>query len=146
MLNRLLHYKKITMSIPEFCAYSRGEINLNDIYINRSTQRILNKMCKNNNFKKIMVFFLANILILNTSFTACAVDTTKIDNLGRTILTLVQSIGYWFCIIMASKEILTALLENRSKDVGGIILKHLIAFGGFYALPWCFDLIKELLG
>lgn len=147
MLNRLLGYKTVTMSIPEFCALNRGELTLSDIYFNRKASRSIEKICrKNSRLAMIIVFFLASMLLVQTNVYAASVDTSKIDSLGRTLLTLVQNIGYWFCIIMAAKEILTSLMQNQAKEVGGIILKHVMAFGGFYALPWIFDLIKDLLG
>ncbi|EJT6340612.1 hypothetical protein N2W42_001359 [Clostridium perfringens] len=147
MLNRLLGYKTVTMSIPEFCALNRGELTLSDIYFNRKASRSIERICrKNSRLAMIIVFFLASMFIVQTNVYAASVDTSKIDSLGRTLLTLVQNIGYWFCIIMAAKEILTSLMQNQAKEVGGIILKHVMAFGGFYALPWIFDLIKDLLG
>lgn len=147
MLSRLLNYKTVTMSIPEFCQLNRGEIKLSDIYFNRQASRSLERICKKNSKLAILIiFFLASMLLVSNNVYAAGVDTSKIDNLGRTLLTLVQNIGYWFCIIMAAKEILTSLMQNQAKEVGGIILKHVMAFGGFYALPWIFDLIKDLLG
>lgn len=147
MLNRLLKYRKVTMSIPEFCALNRGEVTLSQIYLNRQATRSLEKICRRNSqIAKFVVFFLASILLIPNTVFASTVDVSKIDKLGQTLLTLVQNIGYWFCIIMAAKEILTSLMQNQAKEVGGIILKHILAFGGFYALPWAFDLIKDLLG
>lgn len=147
MLSRLLKYRKVTMSIPEFCALNRGEITLSQIYLNRQAARSLEKICRRNSqIAKFVVFFLASMLLIPNTVFASTVDVSKIDRLGQTLLTLVQSIGYWFCIIMAAKEILTSLMQNQAKEVGGIILKHILAFGGFYALPWAFDLIKDLLG
>ena len=146
-LEKILERKKMTMSIPEFCAYQRGEIKLTDIYFNRQARRSVEKICVNPKIRMMVVLFLVGLITLNQAIQVQAgqLNTGKIDNLGRTVLGLVQSIGYWFCIIMAGKEILTCLMQNQAKDVGGIILKHVMAFGGFYALPWIFDLIKELL-
>lgn len=147
MLNRLLYFKKVNMSFSECLSEINGDITLSQIYFNRVAQRTLERICrKDKKIRVLVVFVLAGILTLNTVVVACAVDTGKIDTMGRTLLTIVQSIGYWFCIIMAAKEILTSLMQNQAKEVGGIILKHVLAFGGFFALPWIFDLIKELLG
>lgn len=152
MLNRLLKYKKVTMSIPEFCALNRGEITLKQIYLNREATRSLEKVCRRYpKITKVVIFFLATILLVsNTVFASTTdiskVDVSKINTLGQTLLMLVQSIGYWFCIIVAAKEILVSLMQNQAREVGGIILKYILAFGGFYALPWSFDLIRDLLG
>ncbi|MGU8834175.1 hypothetical protein ACSW8S_16670 (plasmid) [Clostridium perfringens] len=145
MINRLLYYKKMTMSIPEYCQLQRGETTLEEIYLNRKTRRAFDKMCSNKQIFNFLVFFFASILMVNQLVYAAQVDTSKIDELGNTLLSIVQSIGYWFCIIMAGKELIGSLMQGHSKDVAGIITRHILAFSGFYGLPWIFNLIKSML-
>lgn len=135
------------MSIPEFCQLNRGEITLKQIHLNRRAERTLNKLCnKNEMLANFMVFAFATTLLVSTNVYAGEVSADKINELGRKLLTLVQDIGYWFCILMAGKEIIVNLLEGQTKDVIGVIIKYVMAFAGFYTLPWAFDMIKSLLG
>lgn len=144
MINRFLKKKHIRLSFQEFFALERGEITLEDIYFNRKLERFATKVMTSK-YKLAVVFMIASgFLVINTA-RALAVDTSKIDNLGSTILGLIRTCGYWFCLILATKEIITSLMEGNTKKIGNIVVHYLAAFGAFYALPWLFDLIKDLL-
>lgn len=146
VLDKILERKYIELSFEEFFALERNEITLSSVYFNRKCNRMLNRICnRNKQIEKVVILFLAFSFLIYENVYASQVDVSKINNLGSTLLTLIQTIGYWFCIIMASKDILTSLMQNQCRDIGSIILKHILAFGGFYALPWSFNLIKDLL-
>lgn len=147
MINKLYYFQKTTMSLPEFLALERGEITLKEIKANRQLDNFIGKIMANKQLKKAFVFLTALGLTFQTfTFTALgAVDTSKIDYAGSTILLLLRTAGYWVCIIIASKDILTSLLSGDTKAVGKSVMKSLAAFGGFYILPWLFDLIKDIL-
>lgn len=145
MIKRILNYKKITMSIPEYCQLQRGEITLEDIYFNRKTRRAFDKMCSNEQMFNFLAFFFASVLITNKLVYAAQVDTSNIDTLCNTLLVIVKDIGYWFCIIMASKELISCIRQRRSNEVVGIVTRYTVAFTSFYGLTWIFTLIKELL-
>lgn len=138
--------KNIKMTISEYCQLKRNEITLKQIAFNRKLDLFATKIL-NSKHKKIIIFIIASGLLIMNSSKAFAnpLDTSKIDNLGSTILGLVRTCGYWFCIILATKDIIAALMEGSTKQIGQIIVKYLTAFGAFYALPWIMDLIKELL-
>ena len=146
MLNRFLEKKKLKLSFQEFFQLERGEITLEDIYWNRKLDTFASRVMKSE-YKAFIIFIIASGLLILPSATAMAgnIDTSKIDVLGSTILGLVRTCGYWFCIILATKDIVGALMEGSSKHIGSIIVKYITAFGAFYALPWIFDLIADLL-
>ena len=146
MINRFLEKKKIKLSFQEFFALERGEITLEDIYFNRKLDAMAGRIMKSE-YKAVIIFMIACGLILVPSVSAMAgeIDTSKINELGSVILGLVRTCGYWFCIILATKDIVGALMEGSSKQIGSIIVKYITAFGAFYALPWVFDLIADLL-
>lgn len=145
MIEKLLYYKKINMSIPEFLAYERGEITLKEIWGRRELDKFFGKIMDNKKYKCFLVFILASALIVINSINTYAVDTTAIDNVGNTLLGLFKTCGYWFCIILGLKEIIGVLLSGDYKKIGSIFVTYSLAFGSFYALPWVFDMIKDLL-
>lgn len=147
MLNKFYYFQKTTMSLPEFLALERGELTLKDIKNNRKFDIFLGKIMKNKQIKKALVFLTALGFTFQTfTLTASgAVDTSRIDYAGSTILLLLRTAGYWICIIIASKDILSSLLSGDTRSVGKSVLKALTAYGGFYILPWFFELIKEIL-
>ena len=147
MLNKIYYFQKTTMSLPEFLALERGELTLKDIKNNKKFDNFLGKAMKNKQLKKALVFLTALGFTFQTfTFNAYgAVDTSKIDYAGNTILLLLRTAGYWICVIIASKDILTSFLSGDTKSVGRSVLKALTAYGGFYILPWLFQLIKEIL-
>lgn len=144
MFKRNLNKKKITMSIPEFLAFERGELSLEEIYSNRQLENMA-KAVLNSKYKIFFIFLLASCLFVFTNIQALAVDTSKIDSAGTILLTIVRTAGYWFCIILACKDIVGTLIEGNTKAVGQIVVKYIVGFGALYALPWLFDLIKEIL-
>lgn len=136
------------MSISEYCQLQRGEISINDIYNNRKLDDFATRVL-NSKHKAAIVFIIASGLLVFNSTNALAVgsiDTSKIDLLGSTVLGLIRTCGYWFCIILATKDIIGELMRGTTKQIGSIVVKYLTAFGAFYALPWIFDLIADLLG
>ncbi len=144
MINRFLEKKHIRLSFQEFFALERGELTLEDIYFDRKLESFAGKVMKSE-YKLAVVFMIASGLLVLSNTQALAVDTSKIDNLGLSVLGIVQTAGYWFCLILATKDIISALMEGNTKKIGSIVVHYLSAFGAFYALPWLFDLIKELL-
>lgn len=144
LFEKILYNKKITMSIPEYLSYERREITLKDIYYNQKMDHIA-KVIINSKYKLFFIFIIASGLLVLNSTQVLAVDTSKIDSAGSTLLTIVRTAGYWFCIILACKDIVGALIEGNTKAVGQIVVKYIVGFGALYALPWVFDLIKEIL-
>lgn len=119
----------------------------------RSLDRWAGKVLRNKKLTMLIVFILAGVLtisgnmILEALFPIaipCALDLSKIDTLGNTILTIIRKFGYWICIIMATKEIITAVTHGSYKDIGGILLKYSLGFGSLFALPWILDLISTM--
>lgn len=146
MLNRFLERKKIRLSFQEFFQLERGELTLEEIYYNRKLDLFAANIL-NSKYKTVVLIAIASALIFLKSDLALAttLDTSKVDNLGTIILSLIRTCGYWFCLALASKEIITQMINGTTKEIGSIIVKYLTAFGAFYALPWIMDLIKDLL-
>ncbi|WP_295298868.1 hypothetical protein [uncultured Brachyspira sp.] len=113
----------------------------------RTLDRIAGKILNNNKAKTFFVFMIACSLFVFTPHEIAyggTFDPTKIDEAGRTFLTIIQKVGYWVCIIMATKEILSELMHGTLKNVGQVIMKYSVAFGTLFALPWIFDLIIDI--
>ena len=152
MLEQILEYKRIRMTIPEFLQYQRGELTLKEIYFNRKTRRvvdnILNKIINCDKTRASFIFFLACCFVIldvnKVLAEGTSVDVSSIDRLGYTLLSITRSLGYWVCIILACKEIITELMSG-GKDIGKIFVKYIIAFGSLYALPWVMDMIKSII-
>ena len=89
-------------------------------------------------------FVVAIGSIMHCSKVAAAVNTSKIDVAGSTLLTVVRSFGYWICLIMCILEIIRSLMQGDTKSVSKIIVKYIMGFGAFYFLPWLFDIVKDV--
>lgn len=136
--------KEIKMTIPQFLAYERGEKSLKDIELENGLESIARKIINNDRLRKITVFTIASLNYMG------AVQASTIDAIGRIntggfmILDIVQTIGYWLCIIGCIMEILKSVMNGSSKDVGKIMMKYILIFAALYLMPWLFDLIKEI--
>ena len=146
MLNRFLEKKRIRLSFQEFFQLERGEITLEEIYYNRKLDLFAVNVLASKYKNIILIVIASGLIVLNSELAlATTIDTSKVDNLGSTVLSLIRTCGYWFCLALASKEIITQMINGTTKEIGSIIVKYLTAFGAFYALPWIMDLIKDLL-
>lgn len=136
------------MTFSQYRAYERGEKTIREIKRERKELQkmdsIATKIMGNPRLKKLVVFTIAG---LNYASTVLA-DTTdaigKINTGGFMILGIVQTIGYWLCLIGCIMEILKAIMNGSSKDVGKIMLKYLLVFGSLYLMPFGFNLIREI--
>ena len=148
MLNKIYYFQKTTMSLPEFLALERGELTLKDIKNNRRKAVMYSATKEKRNSTKKLLTFLTTLGITFQVFTFNAygtIDVSQIDYTGSTNLIFLKTVGYWTCIIIASKDILISLLNKNTKKIGKNILKSLPVYGGLYILPWCLETIKEFL-
>ena len=102
----------------------------------------------NEDLLKKTVFLMGNLMFAESMVYANPVDTAVngINVAGSTLLKLVQSFGYWGCILGCALEILKDLMAQNTRDIGKIIGKYAVAFGTFYFLPWVFDIVKTCFG
>lgn len=111
---------------------------------NREQKRDLNKFCgkilNSKNVSKVFILIIASILTVYTP--VYATGLTQIDVLGNKVLGIMRQFGYYVCVIMATKEIIQSVATGSYKDITQIIVKYVVAFAGFYSLPWIFDFIK----
>ncbi|MDU1279242.1 MAG: hypothetical protein E6960_12260 [Clostridium sp.] len=136
--------KEITMSIPQFLAYERGEKSIKDIEIENGLESIATKIMNNNRIRKMVVFTIASLNYMNTVLADTSEAVARINIAGNTFLTIFQSIGYWLCLIGCIMEILKSVMNGSSKDVGKVMLKYLLIFAALYLMPFAFNLVKEI--
>ena len=116
---------------------------------NNTVEYIATKLKKNPKVWRMAVTFMANMLMLEkVAYADNALGTTvnKVNEGGFMIVTLIQTVGYWICIILCAIEILRCLLNGNNRQITESITKYIIAFGALYFLPWIFDFIKLLFG
>lgn len=80
-------------------------------------------------------------LIFYTS-PSLAQNLSKLDKAGFKILDIVQRIGYWIILVQATREIISSIMSGANKNIGGVIVKYVLAYGSLFALPWLLDLVK----
>ena len=92
----------------------------------------------NNKLYKLTVFVLANFMYIEK------VKAADINVAGNKILGISRNIGYWACLIMATIEIIKALVQGDTKSITSIITKYSIGYAALFLLPWLFDLIRSI--
>lgn len=143
--------EKFQNAISQEETYSFSEYK-NLIEARENTEEyIAKKIMADPRLKKMSAFLLGSILYLNNAVTkvnasAPSVEAfdQKINEAGTLFVGIIQSFGYWMCIIMCAVEILKALFQGDTRSISKIIIKYLLAFSSVYAIPWIFDLIKAL--
>lgn len=136
--------KEITMSIPQFLAYKRGDKSLKDIKLENGLESMAAKIIKDDRLRKMTVFTLASLNYISVVSADTSDAVAKINNAGNTFLSIFQTIGYWLCLIGCIMEVLKSVMNGSSKDVGKIMLKYLLIFASIYLMPWAFNLIKDI--
>lgn len=110
----------------------------------RTLDKVAKKILNDNRARIFFIFIIACALFVFTPqevVYANSLDLDRIDQAGRTLLSIIQKVGYWVCIIMATKEVLSELMHGSLKNIGQVVMKYCVAFGTLFALPWIFDLI-----
>lgn len=140
-MKRFFLEKEIRMSIPEFLSYTRGELTLREIKKNRDVENIFLRLYNNRRTRRFIITFLAGFLFVESN--VLGVNLEPVNGAGRTLLNIVQTFGYWACLVMSVVEVAKSLVNGDTRGISRIIIKYLIGFASFYALPWMFDLIKS---
>lgn len=135
--------REITMSIPQFLAYERGEKSIKDIKIENGLESIADKIMNNDRLRKMTVFTIASLNYASTVFAGVEEANAKVNNVGYMLFSSIQTIGYWLCLIGCIMEILKSVMNGSSKEVGKIMLKYLLIFASLYLMPFAFNFIKE---
>lgn len=132
--------KEIIMTIPQFLAVQRGELTYKDL----QAESLAAKIIKNPRVTKCFVLSMALMNTLSVAYANSGDISTKINITGNMILTLMQSIARWVCIIMCLVEITKALGNGTTKDIGKILLKYTLAYATTFILPFLFDSIEGI--
>lgn len=94
--------------------------------------------------KKVAIFLIANMLMLNKAILAQDTVGARVDAAGWKILNIARSIGYWICIVMCTVEIIKCVMEGDTKNISKIMMRYCLAFAALYFMPWMLDLIKDI--
>lgn len=137
--------KEISMTIPQFLAYERGEMSIKDIKQINGIETLAGQILNDKHLTKLVVFTIAALnypLIANASEEVSALG--KIDAAGVMFLGIMRTLGYWLCIIFCIVDILKRLMEGNTKDIANTVIKYLCVFAVLYILPEGMNLIKIL--
>lgn len=67
-----------------------------------------------------------------------------LDEKGNQLLSLIQAVGYWVAIVAAGIDVVKSIKKQDIAGIISIVMKYAVMFGLLHALPWFFELIKEL--
>jgi len=109
----------------------------------RSLEMFAKKINKDIDLKRTAVFLFGSLMYCQNVLAKNA-DLSKLNSGGATVLNLVQGVGYWIAIVMASYEIIKNLMQGDSKSTGKTIMKYSLGYGSLFLLPWIFDLVKGI--
>lgn len=138
--------KEITMSIKQFLEVQAGEKTYKDIEIENGLESLATKILNDDRLRRMTVFTIAGLNYASEVLADTSQAVAKINVAGYTFLNIVQTLGYWLCLIGCIMEILKSLMNGSSKDVGKLMLKYLLIFAALYLMPFAFDLIREIFG
>ena len=138
--------KEITMSIKQFMEVQAAEKTYKDIEIENGLENLATKIINDDRLRRLTVFTIAGLNYASEVLADTSQAVAKINVAGYTFLNIVQTLGYWLCLIGCIMEILKSLMNGSSKDIGKLMLKYLLIFAALYLMPWAFDLIREIFG
>lgn len=136
--------KNITMSINQFMEVQRGEKSFKDIEIENGIESLAKRILNDDRLRRMAVFTIAGLNYASEVLADASEAFVKINRGGGMILGLIQTVGYWLCIISCVMEILKTVMNGATKDVGKVMIKYILIFASLYLMPWLFDLIREI--
>lgn len=137
--------KEITMSIPQFLAYERGELSIEEIKEINKADLFIRDLMKDKRISKLLIFTTACLNISNKVFASTEDTLNKVDLVGTQFLSIIQRVGFWVCVIGCILEIIIAVFKKGGgkNEILSLIFKWLIIFASFYFLPATFRFIAE---
>lgn len=137
--------KEITMTIPQFMAYQRGELTINEIKEINKADSFIGDLMKDKRISKLLIFTTACLNIAEKVLASTEDALNKVDIVGRQFLGIIQRVGFWVCVIGCILEIIIAVFKKGGgkNEVLSTIFKWLIIFASFYFLPATFKFIAE---
>lgn len=135
--------KEITMTIPQFMAYERGELTIKEIKEINKADFFIGDLMKDKRMAKILVFTTACLNLTKKVLASTEDALNKVDKVGEEFLTIIQRFGFWVCVIGCILEIMIAVFKKGGgkNDILSLIFKWLIIFASFYFLPATFRFI-----
>lgn len=135
--------KDISMSLNQFLDLANNKKTLTQI---RYENLDIDKLLKSKKFKSFLVSGLAlgiHLISTKTVF-ALSPDLSGIDKMGMTFLHIIQTAGYWICLVMGIVSVLKEITKGGDNfgNIGKVILKYVISFASLYMLPYFFEIVK----
>lgn len=100
--------------------------------------------------KKLIAKIATGISICLISINTYAKDLdttklkTKINITGNKLIDVVQFLIYWMTLLCALIDIAKSVKKQDLAGVGAIVVKYGAMMGSGYAMPWIWDMIKDL--
>lgn len=137
--------KKLVMSIQQFNAVQRGELTYKDIKEINKMESIAGEILKDSRLTRMSCFLFGSLMYCQ-SVSATTDALGPINEAGNMFLGIIQTVGYWLCLLMCLVEIIKALMNGQGDKCAKIAIKYLCIFAGLYCMPWAFNLIKDIFG
>ena len=110
---------------------------------------LLNHIKKNKNLYRKLVLIVCVMLISGYLSPVLAADVdvaiTKLDTLGKQLLKLVRTIGYWVVLLITTKDCIAQAINGDKKGVGGAVTKGLMIMAVLYFLPELFSMMESIV-
>ena len=110
---------------------------------------LLNHIKKNKSLYRKLVLIVCVMLISGYLSPVLAADVdvaiTKLDTLGKQLLKLVRTIGYWVVLLITTKDCIAQAINGDKKGVGGAVTKGLMIMAVLYFLPELFSMMESIV-
>ena len=71
-------------------------------------------------------------------------DLSKVDDVGRELLSIGQHIGYWVTVIVAVFQIIRASVGGDRHKILEIILMAIVVYGALFVVPYALNLVSDM--
>lgn len=125
-----------------------NKLVFNKEFLNREERRTANNFVRGLSKKtyRSFVFLIATIGMASVRVSADVGEAmAKTDYMGNQLLTIVQRVGFWVCVIGCLVQVLTEVFQKKGsqKEILSAIFKWLLTFTSFYLVPVLFRFISE---
>ena len=147
-----LERTNMVMSIPQYNAYMRGELTLQEIREQNRAASIFNRLLNNPLVFKTSALILALLLNIDKKCYALTNGTGIYPRLEALvektmeIVYIVQTVGFVICLIMGLIDIIKAMINKNTDEIISIAIKYLLGFVSLFAFPFFLKLILDTLG
>lgn len=120
---------------------------LNKLKGNANMEAFARKVSLNPIQKKRTILFLAMLMFVSQN--VYAIPTVAgfegLNSIGNYLISIVRYFGFWFIVIKCMLDVLSCMIQKKTKDITNIIMQYVLGYMALYGITIALDFISVIM-